>query len=83
MYVYVCMYVCTYVGSGIDFNSDPFTITIDAGATIGTEYVSVTCDDVLEGLETFDMRLTLTRRVSGLTLGRDTAEGEITDSTGK
>ena len=81
----MCVYMCVhmYVGSGIDFNSNPFTITIKAGATIGTGYVSVTCDDVMEELETFDIKLTLTSRVSGLTLGRDIAEGKITDSTGK
>ena len=58
------------------------TITINAGATDGRANVSVTCDNVTEGLETFDMRLTVTSNSSGVTLGRDTSEGQITDSTG-
>ena len=74
---------CTVIGSGVDFNSNPFTITIDAGATDGRANVSVTCDNVTEELETFDMRLTLTSNSFGVTLGRDTCEGQITDSTGK
>ena len=36
-----------------------------------------------EGLETFDMRLTVTSSSSGVALGRDTCEGQIIDSTGK
>ena len=67
----------------MDFNSDPFTITINAGVTEGRANISVTCDDVIEGLETFDMTLTLTSSSSGVTLGRDTSEGRITDSTGR
>ena len=43
----------------------------------------MTCDDEVEGLETFDMTLTLTSSSSGVTLGRDTCEGQINDSTGK
>ena len=70
-------------GSGIDFNSDPFNITINTGATIGRADISVTCDDVVEGMETFDMRLALTSSIAGITLGRDMAKGQITDNTGK
>ena len=71
------------IGSGIDVNTDPFNITINPGATNSTAKMSVTCDDVVEGSETFDMRLTLTSSISGITLGRDISEGLITDSTGK
>ena len=59
----------------MDFNSNPFTITINAGATEGRANVSVTCDDEVEGLETFDMTLTLTSSSSGVELGRDICEG--------
>ena len=74
---------CTVIGSGVDFNSNPLTIIINAGATDGRANVSVTCDNVTEGLETFDMRLTVTSSSSEVTLGRDTCEGQIIDSTGK
>ena len=43
----------------------------------------MTCDDEVEGLETFNMTLTLTSSSSGVELGRDTCEGQINDSTGK
>ena len=43
----------------------------------------MTCDNEVEGLETFEMRLTLTSSSSGVMLGRDTSEGYINDSTGK
>ena len=73
---------CILIGSGVDYNSDPFNITINAGAIEGRANISVTCDDVVEGSETFDMRLTLTSGGNGITLGRDTSVGEIMDSTG-
>ena len=71
------------IGSGVDFDSNPFTITINAGATEGRANISVTCDDEVEGSETFDMTLILTSSPTGVMLGRDTSEGVITDSTGK
>ena len=67
----------------MDFNSDPFTITINAGATEGRANISVTCDDVIEGLETFDLTLALVTSNPQITLGTSTAEGEIIDSSGK
>ena len=70
------------IGSGVDYNSTSFTVTIDARDMEGRANISVTCDDEVEGLETFDMRLTLTSSSDGVTLGRDTAVGQITDSTG-
>ena len=66
----------------MDFNSDSFNITINARAMEGKANISVSCDDEVEGLETFDMRLTLASSSTGVTLGRDTSVGRITDSTG-
>ena len=66
----------------MDFDSTPFSITINVGATDGRANVSVTCDDEVEGLETFDMRLSLTSSSSRVTLGRNISEGQIIDSTG-
>ena len=66
----------------MDYNSSSFILTIDAGDMEGRANISVTCDDEVEGVETFDMRLTLTSSSDGVTLGRDTAVGQITDSTG-
>ena len=66
----------------MDFNSNSFNITINAGAMEGRANISVSCDDEVEGLETFDMRLTLASSSTGVTLGRDTSVGQITDSTG-
>lgn len=70
-----------HIGSGIDFNSNPLNITIDPGMNTGRANISVTCDGVVEESESFDIRLTLSDHTSGITLGRDTSEGLITDST--
>ena len=78
----ICIDHCILIGSGVDYNSDPFTITIDAGATEGRANISVTCDDEVEGMETFDMRLTLTTSIPGVVLGRSASVGQIIDSTG-
>ena len=43
----------------------------------------MTCDDEVEGLETFDMTLTLTSSSPGVEVGRNVSEGQITDNTGK
>ena len=75
--------MCFCIASVIDFDSNPFNITINAGATQGRANISVTCDDGVEGSETFDMILTLAGSANGVLLGRDTSEGVITDSTGK
>ena len=72
---------CILKGSVVDFYSDPFNITIDAGATEGRANITIICDDETEEFETFDMTLTLTSNVTGVTLGRDTCEGVIIDST--
>ena len=73
---------CILIGSGVDYNSDPFNITIDARATEGRANISVTCDDGVEGMETFDMRLKLASNSTGVVSGRDTSVGQIVDSTG-
>ena len=75
--------MCFCIASVIDFDSNPFNITINAGATESRANVSVTCDNEIEGSETFDMTLTLAGSATGVMLGRDTSEGVIIDSTGK
>ena len=42
----------------------------------------MTCDNEVEGLESFDMTLTIINDISGVILGRDICEGQIIDSTG-
>ena len=74
---------CILIGSGVDFNSTPFNIIINAGDTDGRANISVTCDDVMEGSETFIMRLTLTDDNTGVIVGRNTSEGVIADTIGK
>ena len=43
----------------------------------------MTCDNVTEGLETFDMTLSIASDNPRVKIGRDTCEGQINDSTGK
>jgi len=42
----------------------------------------VSCDDLVEEVETFNMTLTLVSSNPLVRVGRDTAEGRISDSTG-
>ena len=72
----------TTIGSGVDFDSNPITITIEAGSTEGRGIISVSCDNVIEGVETFDMNLTLVSDNPRVRVGRDTSVGRITDSSG-
>ena len=71
-----------HTGSDVDFYSNIFNITINAGATEGRGNVSVNFDNVVEEVETFDMVLTLVTNIPQITLGRDISEGLINDSTG-
>ena len=72
----------TPIGSGVDFDSNPITITIEAGSTEGRGNISVSCDNVVEGVESFDMNLTVASDNLLVRVGRDTSVGRITDSTG-
>ena len=67
----------------MDFYSNPFNITVNAGATEGRGNVSINFDSVEEEMETFDMTLTLVTNNPQITLSRDSSVGLITDSTGK
>ena len=81
---YTMYHIVIDVGSGKDYNSNPFNITIDAGATEGRANISVTCDDEIEGLETFNMTLSLANGSSKVILGRNiSSEGHIIDNSGK
>ena len=69
-------------GSGIDFDSNPFNVTIAAGAMQGRGNISVVLDNEVEPSETFDLSLRVLTSSSQIMLGRDTSVGQITDSTG-
>ena len=43
----------------------------------------MTCDDKIEGLESFGMTLNITSGSLGVALRRNTSEGQIIDNTGK
>ena len=66
-----------YLLLDVDFNSIPFNITINAGSTEGRGNVTVILDNVVEGLEKFNMSLTLASDHSQITLDRDRCEGQI------
>ena len=69
-------------GSGIDFYSNPFNVTIAAGAMQGRGNISVVLDNEVEPSETFDLSLRVLTSSSQIKLSRDTSVGQITDSTG-
>ena len=70
-------------GSSIDFDSDPFNITIDSGLTIGSYNLSITCDKVVEHNESFNLTMSLTFNNDQIVIGQSTSIVQITDSTGK
>ena len=73
----------TVIGSGEDFDSNSINVTFAAREDSKTVNVSVTCDKIVEGEETFDIGLTLTSNNPQVRMGRATSEGRIRDSTGK
>ena len=75
--------MCTTIGSGVDFDSNPITITFAAGEVSKIFSIPVTCDKIVEGTEKFDISLILPSNNSQLRTGRDRSQGRIKDSTGK
>ena len=70
-----------YVGLGIDFDSNAFNITFEAGENFGSYNLSITCDKLIEGEEIF--YVTLTSDDPQITINDDTALVAIIDSTSK
>ena len=71
-------------GNGVDYISTPITATFPAGANIAMINISVTRDNVAEGLETFDLGLTIPPQLKAVFLGSiDRAVGRIDDNTSK
>ena len=42
-----------YIGSNVDYNSGPYTITFVVGVTVVSFSISITDDSILEGNEAF------------------------------
>ena len=70
-------------GSSIDFDSDPFNITIDSGLTTGNYNLSITCDKIVEQNEYFNLTFSTSVNNDQIIIGQSTAIVQITDSTGK
>ena len=74
------MYFIT--GSFVDFDSEPFNITIGSGEIIGTYNLSIICDKLVEDDESFNITFLLANDNDDITIGQSTANVYITDSTG-
>ena len=70
------------IGSGVDFDSNPITITFVAGEVSKRVDISVSCDEEVEGDEMFEVRLSLVGNNSQVITGRNRSTVRITDSTG-
>ena len=70
------------IGSGVDFDSNPITITFGVREVSKRVYVSVNCDKEVEGEERFDIALSLSSNSPQVTIGKRKSMGRITDSTG-
>ena len=73
----------TLPGSFIDFDSDPFNITINSGLTIGSYNLSVICDRLVEQNEYFNLTFSTSVNNNHIIVGQSTAIVQITDSTSK
>ena len=74
------------IGSGVDFDSDPITIIFGVGEVSKIVNISVSCDEEVEGEETFNIRLSLPSNNPQVSLrknNRQSSTGRITDSTGQ
>ena len=70
------------IGLGVDFDSNPITITFGVGEVSKRVNISVNCDEEVEGEERFDIRLSLVSTNPQVMTGRSRSTGRITDSTG-
>ena len=78
LFIYILIRII--IGSDVDFDSNPFNITVNSGATEGRGNISVIPDNIVEGPETFNIGLKLASDNLQITLGRVISEGLITDS---
>jgi len=69
-------------GSSVDFASNSFSITINAGEVVRYHNISITCDKLVEPDEIFNLIFSLANDNSQITENRSTAIVQITDSTG-
>ena len=77
------MVATNFIVLGEDFNSSPIDLMIKAGAMNGHANISVTCDNVVEGIEMFDINLELKMDNPLVIIGRSKSIGQINDSTSK
>ena len=72
-----------FIGLGEDFDSSPIDLMITAGTMNSRVNISVICDDVVEGIEMFDINLELKMDNPLVIIGKSKSIGQIDDSTGK
>ena len=71
------------IGSGVDFDSNTINVTFGVGEVSKRVNISVSCDEEVEGVERFDISLSLPNNNPQVTLGRQRSTVMITDSTGQ
>ena len=57
MYNYRTIIIMEYVGGGVDYNSGPYTVQFDVGVTRVSFDVLINNDNILEGDETFNLKI--------------------------
>ena len=67
------------IGSGVDFDSNPITIIFGVGEVSERVNILVSCDEEVEGEETFDITLFWTNNSPQLRSGKHTSVGKIYD----
>ena len=71
------------IGLHKDFDSVPINTMVDVREVSKRVNITVSCDQLVEGDETFDIVLSLTNKNPQVTTGRGRSIGRITDSTGQ
>ena len=74
------------IGSGVDFDFNPITLIFGVGEVSKTVNVSVSCDEEVEGEESFDISLLLVTNNPQVSLRKNRHKsrsiGRIVDTTG-
>ena len=78
----IASHCCVVIGSGVDFDSNPITITFGVGEVSKRANISVRCDEEVEGDERFYITLSLLSNNPQVTTERSRSTGRIADSTG-
>ena len=69
MYNYRIIIMMEYVGEGVDYNSGSYTVQFNVGVTRVPFNISLNNDNIMEGNETFNLKINTQSLPNGVTVG--------------